>query len=277
MIINRCAASVFTLGFTGSHDLEKATLRSKFVNAAVSFDAASRERSPTEQQIEAGLRKAIGDAKGFHMTVPHPELPIPSHLSCSPDFTKCPLGWELQNGMCSKVGPTEKGSQCNSKCNLGSFTQAQKEALAVACGWTFPCQTSECKVNFHEQCPVLWHEEHGGSCIAPASYVGECGSKISIKGLSCCCCCWLLLLLVVVVVVELALPCPVLDVGGMTPEAKQVLAYRCGVRLLFCCFESCCACRRSAFLLTGGRAPTEAKVRYIPVFAQRLVEQRPRL
>ena len=92
MIINRCAASVFTLRFTGSHDLEKATLRSKFVNAAVSFDAASRERSPTEQQIEAGLRKAIGDAKGFHMTVPHPELPIPSHLSCSPDFTKCPLG-----------------------------------------------------------------------------------------------------------------------------------------------------------------------------------------
>ena len=34
-------------------------------------------------------------------------------------------------------------------------------------------------------------------------------------------------------------------------------------------------CRGVTFLLTGGRAPTEVKVRYIPMFAQRLVEQRP--
>ena len=162
----------------------QAALRSKFLSAATSIDAASRERSATEQDIEAELRKAMAAGPAAQTDQPQ-ALPVPTlHMTCSPDLSRCPLGWVRNKNICvrSKAGP--ENNRCGSKYSFGALSQSQKEALAESCGWTFPCQTDQCQMNFEEICPTLWREERGGACLAPASYVGACGEKIYVQGRS---------------------------------------------------------------------------------------------
>ena len=160
----------------------EAALRSKFLSAAMSFDAASRERSPSEQEIEAELREAVSGGHVNQTSASKPLLVPASRVTCSPDFNQCPIGWVQSKSICVKSEPFQGRSSCGSRYSLGSFSQAQKEALAESCGWTFPCQTDECQMDLEEPCPTLWREERSGECIAPASYVGACNAKIFVKG-----------------------------------------------------------------------------------------------
>lgn len=162
----------------------QAALRSKFLSAATSFDTASRERSATEDEIEAELRKAMAAGPTAQTNRP-PALPLPKlHTTCSPDLSQCPLGWVRNKNICVRSGAGQKNKGCSSKYSFGALSQSQKEALAETCGWTFPCQTDQCLMNFEETCPTLWREERGGACLAPASYVGACGRTIYVQGRS---------------------------------------------------------------------------------------------
>ena len=185
------------------------------------MDAASRERSATEQDIEAELRKAMAAGPAAQTNQPQ-ALPVPTlHMTCSPDLSRCPLGWVRNKNICvrGKAGP--ENNRCGSKYSFGALSQSQKEALAESCGWTFPCQTDQCQMNFEEICPTLWREERGGACLAPASYVGACGKKYMFKAA---------VLLWKPSVASSYMKS--VEVGGMNASDKQTLAYRCGVRLL---------------------------------------------
>ena len=165
--------------------VRQAAVRSKFLSAATSFDAASRERSAAEQEIEAELRKAMVAGPAAQTNRPQ-ALPLPTfRTTCSPDLSQCPLGWVRSKNVCVRSGAGRENNRCGSRYSFGALSQSQKEALAESCGWTFPCQTDQCNVNFEETCPTLWREERGGACIAPSSYVGACGRKIYVQGRNC--------------------------------------------------------------------------------------------
>ena len=162
--------------------LSQAALREKFAAAAMSFDKASRDRSPEEAMQEKAFEKALRTPS--HLGMPNPVMPVEGTVACSPDYTQCPIGWERKGNVCEQVGHGKgpKQGKCATRYAFGTLTVAQKAALAQNCDWTFPCQAIDCEVAFDEPCPNSWVELSFGQCKAPAAYVGDCAREINVTG-----------------------------------------------------------------------------------------------
>ncbi|CAJ1362859.1 unnamed protein product [Effrenium voratum] len=157
----------------------QASVGKKFTDAALSFDSASRERTPEEEELESEMRAAM--ATPSHVGVPDRTLPTPA-TACSPDYSSCPVGWSKRGNLCVDAGSV-KAKGCAARYSFGLMTNAQRAAVARECQLEFPCQ-AECDVNFLVTCPVLWEESVAGSiCAAPASYVGDCSKVINVTGM----------------------------------------------------------------------------------------------
>lgn len=120
------------------------------------------QSSATIRNVLAGALHASTESAGVS----------PSFVTCTRDFSACPMGFaDLGGSSCAP--PPQYTGDCQGPVDFGGLAPIEKSALADACGVSFPCLNSSC--DFSRPCPVGWATS-GDTCTAPAGYTGPCAS-----------------------------------------------------------------------------------------------------
>ena len=179
-----CGASALEVSQPAGVAAALAGLRSKVssIDGATVADPAAYERVAGEAASGAVADLAAA-SRSKAITAAADELARGSVASwkfaggCPRDFSGCPTGWATgSDGSCS---PPNDEVSC-SEVVMASMSASQKEALAVSCRASWPCQA--CVVNF-VGCPEGWVSE-GKSCLAPSGYQGACGPSVDFPTMS---------------------------------------------------------------------------------------------
>jgi len=113
------------------------------------------------------------------------KAPWPCQDQCSEGRSyseTCPASWsDVGGGFCA--APEDGHGKCASLYNFADMTIDEKQALAITCGFEWPCQVS-CTQDFDRPCPEGWAEPTPNLCIAPSSYPGDCEYSINTAGMS---------------------------------------------------------------------------------------------
>jgi CPW-WPC domain-containing protein len=156
--------------------------RQLFMGAQTLFDAASHN---WESEDETAIRRELRLAMPAEISVGSPSRVALSKNTAetTPDFSKCPNGWQQRGSMCypgiAKRGP------CASRIDLGVMSADQKLAYEHFCKASFPrVLNGECDADFEETCPSQWQEVAQDLCEAPDTYNGGCRRLLNTSGMT---------------------------------------------------------------------------------------------
>lgn len=103
-------------------------------------------------------------------------------VDCERDYAShCPYGWQHfgKNGKTWCVAPPTY-DRCARSQEFSNMSPEDKRTWEQNCEQRFPCRSrAKCSHNWQQPCPADWFLAIGeGTCIAPATYVGNCSQVL---------------------------------------------------------------------------------------------------
>lgn len=122
----------------------------------------------------------VAEQKAFQVAcnVSWPEGMVP----CDRDYgAACPFGWLAETtGSVVECRAPPGYHGCARAQEFARMSPHQKRSWASSCQQDFPCRSrSRCEPDWSHPCPAGWYAFSGGaSCMAPATYSGDCSAVL---------------------------------------------------------------------------------------------------